>query len=454
MMKNYDFTDLVLLIGTNPLPNYVVAKYLCDNCSSLQRIWMMHSQNDSHQAGTATIASLLEDVLIRNISGELSFFYIEIKDVGDDRKIQDAVQKVIENISSVSAGQAVVNLNYTGGTKAMAVHVYRGLEKRRLNTSFSYLDARSYSLRFDGNSYPAAQELREKVHICLWDLLELHGEIPKEYFKTNKQERDQVRASENSKHPLRGFLADRFDGMNEEKAIAMFQRYGDMFKSNVEGELERFQDYQVWIKSNNKKYKKSIFENNQNAVCLNVHNDNEVNKDFIDIISFIPDSLVTIDSILNEDFLEGKLFELYVADCVRELIEEKQENGWQARMEIKVGWEIVNDEENANYYEVDVIVINGYQVCVISCTISSNINKAKSKAFEVLHRAQQLGGEEARAILVTQLKDNSVETLEESLRSFTEAQSGKFCIIGPGDFRRDRLKRRIEEMLWERGGRR
>ena len=29
-MSNFDFTDLILLVGTNPLPNYVVGKYFLE----------------------------------------------------------------------------------------------------------------------------------------------------------------------------------------------------------------------------------------------------------------------------------------------------------------------------------------------------------------------------------------------------------------------------------------
>ena len=58
-----EFTDLILLIGTNPLPNYVVAKHFLENNPLLQRIWLVHSEETRYQAGTSFQAKNLEKVL-------------------------------------------------------------------------------------------------------------------------------------------------------------------------------------------------------------------------------------------------------------------------------------------------------------------------------------------------------------------------------------------------------
>lgn len=38
------FSDLVLLVRTNPLPNYVVAKYFIKSNPHLRNIWLVYSE--------------------------------------------------------------------------------------------------------------------------------------------------------------------------------------------------------------------------------------------------------------------------------------------------------------------------------------------------------------------------------------------------------------------------
>lgn len=52
-------------------------------------------------------------------------------------------------------------------------------------------------------------------------------------------------------------------------------------------------------------------------------------------------------------------------------------------------------------FEVDVAAAHGGTLYLVSCTVDEKIMTAKHKAFEVAHRARQLGGDLARAALVT-----------------------------------------------------
>lgn len=466
--QDYDFTDLVLLIGTNPLPNYVVAKYLSDNCDSLSRIWMLHSKGNNSMEGTGYIASLLEEVLRRNISKEIIFNRQEIEYVGSDDSIKSAVNNLIKRINAKS-GINKINLNYTGGTKAMSVHTYRIFEKTaNLNVAFSYLDARDYQLKYDNKKHPSTGDLKEKVSINAWDLLNLHGDIRKGFETKRNDEKEKAREAELQKDPLCGFLTDEkiiADRVSEDKVKKLLQEYGKIFENN-----DGLKKYNKYIDQKIDDYKKLLWK------CIYSLDNTEIEKfwkecnaDLKAVLKVIPNSPVDWlpgenDSLkeishkihfMETKFLKGTLFELYVANCIREMAEEKREAGWKATMEIKVGWEIVKNTNNkANPYEVDIIFMNGYQVCVISCTVSSGIDTAKKKALEVLHRAQQLGGEEARAILITQLTDEenneggTTYNLEDGLRSFTEASSERFCIIGPGDFKQENLNKKIGKFLW------
>ena len=123
-----DFTDLILLIGTNPLPNYVVASHFLNVNPNLERVWLIYSETN-HLIG------------------------------------QQGTKNVDRYILRHLPQKAKVHLNYTGGTKAMAVHVYRALESDRRDATFSYLDARNHRLVQDDVQYPITKDLRQEVTI-------------------------------------------------------------------------------------------------------------------------------------------------------------------------------------------------------------------------------------------------------------------------------------------------
>ena len=60
-------------------------------------------------------------------------------------------------------------------------------------------------------------------------------------------------------------------------------------------------------------------------------------------------------------------------------------------------------EDSVRDFELDVVAMLGHQIVVISCTIDQGTGLEgliKQKGMEVLHRARQLGGDEARAIVL------------------------------------------------------
>ena len=54
------------------------------------------------------------------------------------------------------------------------------------------------------------------------------------------------------------------------------------------------------------------------------------------------------------------------------------------------------------HFELDVVAGLGYQIVVISCTLNNEQASIKEKGMEVILRARQLGGDEARAIVLCQ----------------------------------------------------
>lgn len=87
-------------------------------------------------------------------------------------------------------------------------------------------------------------------------------------------------------------------------------------------------------------------------------------------------------------------------------------------------------------FELDVVAVLGYQVVVVSCDASnpeaarynrdhenycgtSYQTSIKRKAMEVYHRAKQIGGDDARAIMLCNCNQNTAEIIEEELADET-----------------------------------
>ena len=60
----------------------------------------------------------------------------------------------------------------------------------------------------------------------------------------------------------------------------------------------------------------------------------------------------------------------------------------------------INATDVDKHFELDVVGVLGYQIVVVSCTVDGDNDMIKTKGMEVILRARQLGGDEARAIVL------------------------------------------------------
>lgn len=172
---NYQSEILFLLIGENPLPNYVAAKLL--------------SKTSNNQDDKNPILVLIHSVQtvpymknLQNVLGEKNFQYFPLLvEPTDYFNIEEKITEQLKNVAS----HISIGLNYTGGTKAMAVHSYQAIKKLRQNGKFSYLDATTKFMRFDetkpgeGQNWIDIADVNSKpfemTKISLDQLLALHG---------------------------------------------------------------------------------------------------------------------------------------------------------------------------------------------------------------------------------------------------------------------------------------
>src|SRR5437867_71537 len=137
--------DLILLVGSNPLPNYVAVAMLRP-----ERVHLVYSQQ------TEQVMKRLKECIETpplSIPVEQAGCY-GIQDANNVREIRDLVKRL-------PCGAA---LHYTGGTKRMSTHIHAGCLERegRRDEHASYLDDEKDLLRFDSGE---DSKLEEKCFI-------------------------------------------------------------------------------------------------------------------------------------------------------------------------------------------------------------------------------------------------------------------------------------------------
>ena len=71
--------------------------------------------------------------------------------------------------------------------------------------------------------------------------------------------------------------------------------------------------------------------------------------------------------------------------------------------------------DTAKPFELDVVAVLGYQIVVVSCTTDNDQATIKGKAMEAIIRARQLGGDEARAIVLCSADRQAAELIENEM---------------------------------------
>jgi hypothetical protein len=457
-----DFTDLVLLVGTNPLPNYVAARYFLIHNSELQRIWMIHSEDrlEWGQKGTLEYAEAICMLLNSraNQSEKIKFSFVPLSNVSSARQIKSDLEAML---FKKVPDQTRIHLNYTGGTKAMAVHIYRQMEEKyQENITFSYLDARNYVLKMDSDRswQNISSDLRNDVGIRLEDLIQLHGyekyrgECTGDWGVANQIIEEKI------------INAGRVDSylVWQKKFVRKY------FKDRKNGEEE-------WICQTNKYLRKLgvLDEQDQriNCNCENIRQQFHLvtpdaiieaaqvlkNPTFVDEKGelWIPESKTSNNEVKArikhplKGFFDGKWLEVYIQSLIESNI--KSEPGLRERYEkglidLQGNWEI--QKPGGKQFELDVIVVNGYQICGISVTTSDKEELVKLKCFEILHRVRQIGGEEARAVMVSCLPKERAERVAEEMKITTGSEQDFLLVIAKEELPADVLWPKLREHIW------
>lgn len=397
-LKDHQVDHLFLLIGENPLPNYVAAHLLLNKGGTPYLV---------HTTGTVDQAKRLKEILKNDLfGGKLA----ELISLGEYESDGYHIQDEICQIAGKLALSDRVGLHYTGGTKAMAVHAYRAmLSLKRSDVVFSYLDPRRLEMCIDREDQ---ERIHENVAIDVKPRLErvfqLHGKVCE---KTPIQE---VKLPEFAKKlaTLHG------DG---QKSKAWFKWFYDeiccenLRKKKGNGEWGDWRSKQIL-----EKLEISISNLPQEAI------DGFIGQGFISsegLLSFAKVHETQKFAKLEHfcEWLGGLWLEYQVLQVIKDISDDHLIHDYGMDFKVPTG--------SGKNFQFDVAFMRGYQLFAISCTTSAKDDLCKLKLFEARTRALQLGGSEARVALVC--CSNNPESLKIELRGTTE--DSKIEVFGRDD---------------------
>jgi len=408
---------LILLMGGNPLPNWVAAVSLLRSGGTVFLLHSKFSDNASHK---------LEATLLQQASpaSELPVVAaVERVSLGDEHdnpdRIQQAIRSLVQREPDMRWG-----LNYTGGTKTMSVHSYRTLAALQPDAVLSYLDATRGQLAIER---PDAAPTRVQVTppLSLEALFQLHG---------NRWQADRP--------PQRAAIQ-----------VAAARRMAQALQ--VEAVSNQWRQWRVSVlhpatKDRRTKYWKQVEQ--------------------IDLSRSLPLGLAppALGRILREHFgaahgldlsrfaewgfhdpieLCAWLDGVWLEHIVLATLQQQAET--LGLCDTGLGFNIAdpNSVRGWDKFELDVAATRGYHFVGLSCTTTASKKLCKQKLIEVAQRSMQLGGSEARFALVCGY--HRPDWLRSELETLT--RNSKIAVFGRGDWLR--LDRCIAQWLAPRAAR-
>lgn len=358
-MNDHKVDHLFLLVGKNPLPNYVVAK---SNMLLREggKTYLIYTTD------TKPYADKLRD--------KLAITNKELISLDDYQSDAHEIHKRITDKAKKLEGR--LGLNYTGGTKSMAINAYlaiRSLERIE-KPVFSYLDSKELKLlvdRPDRKPIPVPFE----ADIDFKDIFDLHQ------LKLNSLNTQAILPELASSILLHNHIWHQWckDRLHVEAKREKENGKND-WKSK--GELKK-----TFVSLNG--LNPELIEALDKNKCLDEQKQSIDIKGMLEKYSFSKpeDVCKWLDGIWLEEYLLCQISKHF------------QRSGMSFRLDIN----------NGKDFEFDVAFIKGYQLFAFSCTSSSDRSLCKAKLFEAYARGKQLGGDEARVALVCCSDDDTIQ---------------------------------------------
>ncbi len=366
----YRTAHLVLLVGTNPLPNYVAALLLAAKEAT---IYLLHT------GATFEVAERLQAQLYDKRK-DLKLIPWEVTK-SDPQQI--AARLVL--LKQEMGPNANVGLNYTGGSKPMAVQAYHTLCREYPRGVFSYLDADTLSLTIEAPGLPTQQVfVGQRVQVDFETLFALHGyELEVQHTcavpPVLRQALVEAHSTKAGFNQWRAWLQTLSQSNPQLPTVATYPALAPV--------VDAF-----------------------SALCAGTPTSQRVAA----TLQCKHERLASCTKMLLADWLEE-----YVYAALSGLQDEL------ALHQVGMGLEFTRPGQRG--LELDVAALSGYQLFALSCMVTDRTQSAKDHLMETFVRARQLGGDEARFALVCCY--DQPQALQAEISEAWDAQ-GKIRVFG------------------------
>lgn len=325
--------------------------------------------------------------------------------LGNNHRSLDYVRERVckELKDDVYANLESIHYNYTGGTKPMAVGLYAAMQELadicnlRIRSDIS---PDRLHITFEGadeESKVIDTSRLDAIELSIENLFKLHdlnlgtSSLQRENssFATEsfacfliKKNHDYIIDND------RGFFADLWDRWPNESKLNKIRKA--LFPVIVPQEPENE------VKALAKKLVESVAEH--------VNLDLEEDKIFSRLKSV-------------KAFVCGQWLEEYVFSALNAI---RNEAGIT-----DLAWNVEGEQTQARAFEVDVIAMKGCKPFLFTCTTAFEIQRCKGKAFEGIYRAEQIGGQQAKSILISLAKKDTLNLIEQDMSQFDAARNFK-----------------------------
>jgi hypothetical protein len=399
---------LFLLVGTNPLPNWVAAKVLLKPHG---RVYLAYTKQ------TEPVARRLRDSLTPGITVDWENDCFQT-DQAYDEEIFSSITERLRGLNGT------VGLNYTGGTKMMSVHTHRAMREFQLDPApvLSYLDARTLQMMFDGmgkNGYPVGG--CEDVRIGVGTLLELHDYYPDGSPAVHR-------------HAIAKEAADAIARVHQHYVgQAAWRR----LPKQPHDSLWAVSDFMTQVQKEIDELGKT---NRTQPPTTDALRQIEAAYSLVllkmdmqegESLSNLAEKNGFADHARFRKWLDGLWLEHYTLDQILRCARESALNDDG----IGINLEPINADKRS--FEADVIALRGYQLFYFSCYAGSTRRTAKGKLFEAAIRAAQLGGDEAMVALVccgdkSQDENDCVDSVKREVEAEWQ-KAGRVRVFGRKD---------------------
>ncbi len=368
---------LILLVGTNPLPDYLSACAL--------RPWKIALISSSQ---TQQIAQRLQSCLERALQPKPEFEPTLVVDAADASDIAEKIGRLIER----HRRDWRICLNYTGGTKVMAAHALRVFrEKGGRPADASYLHDNGPggcpALYFDDRTKRTLGECNTPA-LTLATLLELHGAhlqsapahepapTPDDAFHLASRVLKEPQLAKSLYNGLKEAFGEKEDPKQALAGRFVPARY------NITLSIGEFPTEEQ-LQSRNREQRASWFRQWRH-------------------------------------FVGGGWLEQWVKDQAKAC--------GVSENELACGFQVFRGTHRVQL-EIDVAVVRNFRSYFVSCTTAREKAICKQKLFEIAVRSRQLAGDLARAALVCLADGN---TLRELRAEVDAAQATSHALRVPG----------------------